>query len=109
MDEVGYYQVTTTVDTREAAEVLSRSAVEARVAACSQVSGPLTSTYWWQGTIETSEEWYVVFKTPAARYGALEEHIRANHSYDVPEIVAAPIAAGNPAYLEWLTAETLKA
>ncbi len=106
MTEYRYCQAVTTIDSRLAAQALARSAVEARVAACGQVTGPIHSTYWWQGRVETAEEWYVVFKTTAERYPALEQHIRGHHGYDVPEIILTPIVAGNPAYLSWVTAET---
>lgn len=106
MSDDRHYQVTTTVGARAAADALARSAVSARVAACGQVSGPVTSTYWWQGAVQTGEEWYVVFKTTAERYPALEQHIRDEHEYDVPEIVATPIVGGHPAYLAWVGAET---
>ncbi|RZU53882.1 periplasmic divalent cation tolerance protein [Krasilnikovia cinnamomea] len=106
MAEYEHCQVVTTTDSRDAADALARSAVEARVAACAQVSSPITSTYWWEGAVESAEEWRITFKTPIARYSALEAHIREHHSYDVPEILCSPITAGNPAYLAWLTAET---
>ncbi|MDI1461059.1 divalent-cation tolerance protein CutA [Catellatospora sp. KI3] len=106
MTDYQYAQVVTTTDSREAADALARSAVEARVAACGQVSGPITSTYWWQGNVETAQEWYVTFKVTSDRYADLEQHIRDNHSYDVPEIVLLPILAGNPAYLSWVGEET---
>jgi periplasmic divalent cation tolerance protein len=106
MTDYQHAQAVTTTDSREAADALARSAVEARVAACGQVVGPIKSIYWWEGKVETAEEWYVVFKTTAERYAALEAHIREHHSYDVPEIVLMPIVAGNPAYLEWVTTET---
>lgn len=99
-------QAVTTADSREAAEALARSAVQARVAACAQVSGPINSTYWWEGKVESAEEWYVTFKTTAERYPALEQHIREHHSYDVPEVVLLPVLAGNPAYLAWVSEET---
>ena len=107
MSEAEHYQVTTTTDAREEASALARSAVEARLAACGQVLGPILSTYWWEGRVEAAEEWYVVFKTTAARYPELERHLRERHSYDVPEIVATPILAGNPAYLSWVSGETV--
>lgn len=106
MADSQHYQVTTTMDAREAADALAQSAVNARVAACAQVVGPINSTFWWEDKVETEQEWYVVFKTTAERYSALEQYIREHHSYDVPEIVATPIAQGNPAYLAWVTAET---
>lgn len=69
--------------------------------------GPLTSTYRWQGAVETAAEWYCHLKTTAERWPALEARLRALHPYDVPEIVALPIVAGSRAYLDWIAAETL--
>jgi len=97
-------QVTTTVDSREAAEAMARSAVEARLAACAQVAGPITSVYRWQGAIETAQEWTVAFKTTIEHYAALEAHIRDRHTYDLPEIVAVALT-GSAAYLDWVRAE----
>ena len=106
MTEYQHCQVVTTTTSRTAADALARSAVADRVAACAQVVGPITSTYWWEGKIETAEEWQVFFKTTFERYAALEANIRANHTYDMPEILCTPVVAGNPAYLEWLTTQT---
>jgi periplasmic divalent cation tolerance protein len=100
-------QVVTTVDSREEAGELARTAVLARLAACAQVlAGPVTSTYWWQGAVESTEEWQVVFKTTLDRYPALEEHIRRHHDYEVPEILCVPVLAGNPGYLDWVSEQT---
>lgn len=106
MSDNQHGQAVTTTDSRQAACALARSAVEARLAAGAQVVGPIDSTYWWEGKVETAEEWYVVFKTTVGRYPALEAHIREHHHYDVPEIVLLPVVSGNPAYLDWITAET---
>ncbi|BFU47188.1 divalent-cation tolerance protein CutA [Krasilnikovia sp. MM14-A1004] len=106
MTDYRYAQAVTTIDSRAAAEALARSAVEARVAACAQVSAPIHSTYRWRGAVENAEEWKIVFKTTAERYPALERHIREHHGYEVPEIVLLPILAGNPAYLSWISEET---
>ncbi len=100
-----FLTVLTTTDSREAAEALARSAVAARLAACAQVDGPVTSTYWWQGKLESAQEWRVLCKTTAGRYPELEEHIRANHSYDTPEVIATPIASGSAGYLAWVASE----
>ncbi|MDT0306056.1 divalent-cation tolerance protein CutA [Streptomyces sp. DSM 44917] len=102
----GHLTVLTTTDSREAALALARSPVEARVAACAQADGPVTSVYRWEGEIRTDEEWRVLFKTPAARYEAPEAHLRAAHAYDTPEIIAADITHGSDAYLTWLATET---
>ncbi|GGX86433.1 divalent-cation tolerance protein CutA [Streptomyces fructofermentans] len=98
--------VLTTTDAQEKAEALARGAVEARVAACAQISGPVTSVYRWKGGIETAQEWQVLFKTTGTRYAELEAHLRAAHDYDTPEIIATPVVRGSAAYLEWLEKET---
>ena len=76
--------------------------VDARLAACAQVIGPLASTYHWQGRLETAEEWYCFLKTTEERLPALQARLRELHPYEVPEIIAVPIADGDPAYLGWI-------
>ncbi|MGW2559898.1 divalent-cation tolerance protein CutA [Streptomyces sp. NPDC001514] len=98
--------VLTTTDSAAKAEELARGAVEARLAACAQITAPVTSVYRWQNAIETSEEWQILFKTTEACYDALEAHLRAHHDYETPEIIATPVVRGSAAYLEWIEAET---
>jgi periplasmic divalent cation tolerance protein len=102
-----YLQVQTTTDSRAEAVELGRAAVEARLAACAQVAGPVASTYWWEGGIERAEEWLVLLKTPADRFAELSAFLTERHSYDEPEIVALPIVAGSPSYLSWIREETI--
>jgi periplasmic divalent cation tolerance protein len=98
--------VTTTIDSEGAARELARSAVTARLAACGQIGSPITSVYWWDHAVRELTEWTISFKTTRTRYTALAEHIRAVHTYEVPEIVATPIIEGDPAYLAWVRDET---
>jgi periplasmic divalent cation tolerance protein len=99
-------RVETTVDTRDGAERLARSVVDHRLAACAQVGGPVTSFYRWEGEVRSDEEWTVVAKTSADRLDDLTAHIVGAHPYDVPEVVAVPVAGGNPSYLAWVRDET---
>jgi periplasmic divalent cation tolerance protein len=99
-------QVVTTVDSTESAETLARGVVEARLAACVQIVGPVRSLYWWQGSIDDAREWQLVIKTTSERLLALEAHIRENHSYDTPEITFTAISGGSREYLDWISAET---
>ncbi|GIH69847.1 divalent-cation tolerance protein CutA [Sphaerimonospora thailandensis] len=101
-----YVQVQVAVDDRDRAASLARSAVGARLAACAQLVGPITSTYWWEDRIETAEEFLLLLKTTGESVDRLTEHIRAEHPYDTPEIVALPIEGGLAAYLDWIAAET---
>jgi periplasmic divalent cation tolerance protein len=97
-----YVQILTTTEAKDDANAIARTLVEERLAACVQVIGPITSTYRWNDEIETAEEWLCLIKTSSQRYAEVEERIRAVHPYDVPEILAIPVVAGNPGYLDWL-------
>jgi len=98
--------VQTTTDSRAEAVELARVAVESRLAACAQVSGPVASTYWWDGAVERAEEWLLTLKLPAGGYQALADFLARSHSYDEPEIIATPIVAGSEAFLSWIEEET---
>ncbi len=100
-----YIQVVTTVAHRQDAERIARGLVERRLAACVQVVGPIASTYWWQGRIETAEEWQCWAKSRGSLYDEIERSIRELHPYEVPEILAVPVLAGGADYLAWLDAE----
>jgi periplasmic divalent cation tolerance protein len=104
-----FIQVTTTVESRQQAEQLASAITTSRLAACAQINGPITSTYWWKDKLETAEEWQVVFKTLHSAYPALEASLKRQHPYEVPEIVAVPFLAGNPAYLDWIAAQVAPA
>jgi len=97
-----YLQVITTTDRPDKAAEIARTLVQQRLAACVQVAGPITSTYRWQGKIETSQEWQCLAKTRRDLYGQVEKTIRQIHSYEEPEILAVPVADGSRSYLAWL-------
>jgi periplasmic divalent cation tolerance protein len=96
-----HYAVTVTAPSAEEAGTLGRLAVERRLAACAQVSGPITSTYWWEGEVTTATEWVCTLKTSAGRLDELVGVLRGAHPYQVPEVLAQPIA-GEAAYLAWV-------
>lgn len=104
--DVTAIQVITSVSSREAADAIAARLVERRLAACVQVSGPVTSTYRWKGAVETATEWVCVIKTGAGLYNDLEEAIRELHEYELPEIMAFPVPGGFAGYLRWITDET---
>jgi len=92
----------------EEAGALARQLVEDRLIACANIIPGLTSIYRWDGAIQEDQETLLVMKTRAERIPALTERIRELHSYDVPEVIALPLAEneGNPDYLRWLVEQT---
>jgi periplasmic divalent cation tolerance protein len=98
--------VSSTTDSENSARALAAGAIDAKLGACAQVVGPITSVFRWKGAVQTEQEWRVEIKTAADRVEALTQHIKAHHSYDVPEIIATPITGGSTEYLTWLENET---
>ena len=98
--------VLTNLPGREAALALARTLIERKLAACVNVLGECTSVYRWQGAVETAAEIPVLIKTTTSRYAALQTAIRELHPYELPEIVAVPLAHGLPEYLRWVAVET---
>ena len=98
--------VLTNLPDRPAAEKLAEVLVSEGLAACVNVLAPCRSVYRWKGALQNDEEIPVLIKTTVARYPALEAAIRANHPYELPEIVALPVERGLAAYLDWVSEET---
>jgi periplasmic divalent cation tolerance protein len=101
----GFIQVTTTTETKADAERIALELVEARLAACVQIVGPIESIYRWKGRIETADEWLCLIKSREENYGAIEQTIRSLHPYETPEIVAVAVTGGSRDYLDWLRGE----
>lgn len=97
--------VVTNLPDAESAGKLAHQIIEARAAACVNQLAPCTSTYRWQGKIETATEVPLLIKTTRAAYPRLEQLIHAAHPYELPEIIAVPVTAGLPAYLDWVSRE----
>src|SRR3990170_7145636 len=98
--------VITNLPDETSAARLARHLIDERAAACVNKLAPCTSTYRWQGNIETATEVPLLIKTTRAAYPRLEQLIRAAHPYELPEIIAVPVTAGLPAYLDWVSRET---
>jgi periplasmic divalent cation tolerance protein len=97
-------QVITTIDTKERADTIGKKLLEKRLAACVQIEGPISSSYWWKGEIETAEEWRCIIKTTVEKYDEVERTVRSIHPYEEPEIIGLAIAAGSSTYLRWIEA-----
>jgi periplasmic divalent cation tolerance protein len=97
--------VLTTCGSKQQAEQLAGGLVAERLAACVQALD-ITSHFLWKGALEREPEVLLVIKTRAACYDALEAWLREHHAYEVPEIVALPVARGLAAYLDWVDEAT---
>jgi periplasmic divalent cation tolerance protein len=95
--------VLVTCSSAKEADYIARSLVEMRLAACGNIlRSPVRSIYRWKEKIESAKEVLLVIKTSRRRFRALQVAIKRLHSYEVPEIIALPIAAGSQSYLSWL-------
>jgi periplasmic divalent cation tolerance protein len=95
--------VLVTCGSSKEARRIARALVQDHLAACVNIlATPVRSVYRWQGRIEEVREILLVVKTSRRLLAALERRVRVLHSYDVPEILALPIAEGSSAYLKWL-------
>lgn len=97
-----FVQITTTTGNRQDAEQIAAELISRKLAGCVQVSGPISSTFRWQGKVETAEEWVCIIKTSRAQVAAIQAALGEIHPYEVPEVIATPIVAGSTAYLKWL-------
>ena len=88
------------------AATLARALVEARLAACANILGPIRSFYWWEGKVQDGGEIALIAKTRAELVPALTAKVKELHSFSVPCVVALPIATGNPYFLHWICQET---
>ena len=100
-----YFVYVTTADEAEAKRI-ARAVVEARLAACANVLGPIQSIYRWEGQMREDDEVALVLKTSDDRKAELIDRIKQLHSYDTPCIACMPIADGNPDFLDWIKQET---
>jgi periplasmic divalent cation tolerance protein len=100
--------VMTNVPDTACAEAMAKSLLEQKLAACVNCQPGVQSWYRWQGAIEQATEVSVSIKTTASRYAQLQAAIELLHPYQVPEIIAIPVAHGWEPYLAWVVEETKK-
>jgi len=94
--------VIVTAKDRTEAEKISRTLLEMRLIACANILGGVASCFVWQGKIEAADECLILMKTRRSLFNEVNEQVKAMHSYEVPEVIALPIAEGSEEYLAWL-------
>jgi periplasmic divalent cation tolerance protein len=103
-----FIQVYTTTEDGDEAGRIARSLVEKRLAACVQILGPVSSTYWWEDNVVEEHEYICVIKSRQDLYRDIEQSIREVHSYETPEILAVRLSEGSSAYFDWMEKELKK-
>ena len=99
------YLVLVTCGSAMQAKRIAREVVKQRLAACVNIlPGTVTSIYRWKGKVESGRESLLFIKTSRKRLAELQATVQRLHSYDVPELIALPIAAGSRAYIDWMEA-----
>jgi len=97
-----YITVLVTTKDKQQARAIAQGLLKAKLIACANIVDGIESLFWWQGKIDTSKEALLILKTRKSLFNELAAKVKALHSYDVPEIIALPIAAGEGKYLKWI-------
>lgn len=101
--KIDFLQVFTTVPDRETADNLANELVfKSRLAACVQITGEIKSYYTWQNKECRTAEYFCIIKTTGKLFPRVEQKIKSLHPYQVPEIVAVPLAAVSDDYRQWM-------
>lgn len=98
-----YQVIFCTVPELDFAQKCARELLSKKLVACVNILPAMTSIYVWQGEIETAQEHLLIIKAQANQYGEIENWLKSNHPYEIPEIVALPIQQGLPDYLNWIS------
>ncbi|MCW4019530.1 MAG: divalent-cation tolerance protein CutA [Candidatus Bathyarchaeota archaeon] len=100
--ESPYIVVLVTTSSKPEAENIAQQLLEAKLIACANIVGPVSSHFRWEGKEEQAEEFLLLMKSRLDLFEALSAQVRALHSYEVPEVLALPVAAGSKTYLDWI-------
>uniref|UniRef100_B8HYI2 CutA1 divalent ion tolerance protein n=1 Tax=Cyanothece sp. (strain PCC 7425 / ATCC 29141) TaxID=395961 RepID=B8HYI2_CYAP4 len=105
MESITYAIVLVTVSSQAEAETIAHALIQSKLAAAVSFT-PIQSIYTWQDQVHHQPEWQLLIKTRWEHYEAIATQVQALHSYEVPEIMAVPVMAGSPAYLQWIDEHT---
>jgi periplasmic divalent cation tolerance protein len=103
-----YRLVITTCPSILEAEALAEKLLAARLAACVNIVPGILSLYEWQDALQRDQEFLLLIKSRADHFAELEQLVQANHSYELPELIAVPIEQGLAPYLNWIDAQLVK-
>ncbi|MCX8151249.1 MAG: divalent-cation tolerance protein CutA [Candidatus Bathyarchaeota archaeon] len=97
-----YVVVVVATSSKQEAETIAQTLLEAKLVACVNIVGPVFSRFHWAEKIDHAEEHIMLMKTKADLFEAVSEKVKALHSYKVPEVIALPVMCGSREYLAWI-------
>lgn len=99
-----YIVVLVTAKNKKEAQKISVGLIKAKLAACVNIVDKIDSVFFWAGKIDQAKESLLVIKSKQEKFSQIIKLVKSLHSYEVPEIIALPIIAGNKSYLRWIDA-----
>lgn len=104
MQDTSVTVVVVTAPSHDVADRIVTTIVDEQLAACGNIVPGVTSIYRWEGAVQRDSEVLILFKTTGAVLSRLMTRVEEIHPYDVPEVLAVPVAAGSEAYTAWVAA-----
>lgn len=101
-EDIACIVILITTPTGEEAHKIATELLNRRKAACVNIIPGVSSLFRWQDALDSASEHLLIVKSKASLLDEIVTLVTQIHSYDVPEIIALPIAGGNPAYIEWI-------
>ena len=98
----GHVVVLVTAKDMEEAQKIAKGLLQAKLIACANIVPQVQSLFWWQGKIDQANEVLLILKTQTKKIDEIITKVKSLHSYDVPEIIALPIAAEHKDYIKWI-------
>jgi periplasmic divalent cation tolerance protein len=103
-----YIVIFITASDKKEARRIAAELIKKRLAACVNIIDGIESFFWWRGKAERAKEALLIVKSKKERLTKIIKTIKAMHSYEVPEIIALPVIAGDEPYLRWIDASVRK-
>ena len=105
MEKSEYIVIFITCNDAEEAQNIAELLLEQRLAACVNIVPEISSSFWWEGKIDTAQESLLIVKTKAKILPEIILSVKTVHTNTIPEIIALPIIDGNQDYLDWIDNE----
>ncbi len=91
-----------TASSEKEGEKIGETLVKEGLAACTNLVPGVKSIFKWKEELCKEDEVLMLVKSNESLFEELKNRIIDLHSYDVPEVIAIPIAFGSADYLKWM-------